>query len=229
MEIGECVMKSLSESAEEYLEAIYRLEGDKKDIVKISKVVKFLKLTPSTVTEMLQRLSKRSLVQYMPFQGVKLTEKGARIANRIIRRHRLVERLLTDVLKIQTTKVHKEACRLEHAISPYLEDKIEELLGYPKTCPHGNPIPAKTGKRSKQPKSLVETMPPARVLITRIVREDERFLNSVNDIGIVINAEVRVLSKNPETRSLTIMVDGVKHILSFDFAKFIKIKPVSKN
>lgn len=222
-------MKSLSESAEEYLEAIYRLEGEKEDIVKISKVVKFLKLTPSTVTEMLQRLSKKGLVQYVPFQGVKLTEKGARIANRIIRRHRLVECLLTEVLKIETTKVHKEACRLEHAISPYLEDRIEESLGHPKTCPHGNPIPAKTGKRSKQPKSLVEITPPARVLIARIVREDEGFLNSMNDIGITINSEVRVLNKNPDTRSLTITVDGVKHILSYDFAKFIKIKPISKS
>lgn len=222
-------MKSLSESAEEYLEAIYRLEGEKEDIVKISKVVKFLKLTPSTVTEMLQRLSKKGLVQYVPFQGVKLTEKGARIANRIIRRHRLVECLLTEVLKIETTKVHKEACRLEHAISPYLEDRIEESLGHPKTCPHGNPIPPKTGKRSKQPKSLVEITPPARVLIARIVREDEGFLNSMNDIGITINSEVRVLNKNPDTRSLTITVDGVKHILSYDFAKFIKIKPISKS
>ena len=222
-------MRSLTESAEEYLEAIYRLEGDKKEIIKISNLARLLKLTPSTVTEMLQRLSKRGFVQYIPFQGVKLTEKGIKIANRILRRHRLVERLLTDVLKIEPTKVHKEACRLEHAISPYLEEKLESILGNPKTCPHGNPIPTKAGKRISHSKSLVEITPPARALIARIVKEDEEFLNFLYDIGIKINSEIRVLSKNPDTRSLTIAIDDVKHILSYDFASFIRVKLTSGN
>ncbi|MFX0089023.1 MAG: metal-dependent transcriptional regulator [Promethearchaeota archaeon] len=222
-------MKSLTESAEEYLEAIYRLEEDEEEIVKVSNLAKVLKLTPSTVTEMLQRLSKRGFVHYIPFQGVKLSEKGAKMANRIVRRHRLVERLLTDVLKIEPIKVHKEACRLEHAISPYLEEKLEEILGNPETCPHGNPIPAKSGKRLIRLRSLVEIKPPARVLIARISNEDEEFLGFLNDIGIRVNSEIKVLDKNRDTRSLTIAIDGVKHILSYDFAKFIRIKPISEN
>ncbi|MFX0096150.1 MAG: metal-dependent transcriptional regulator [Candidatus Hodarchaeota archaeon] len=222
-------MKSLTESAEEYLEAIYRLEEDRKEIVKVSSLARFLKLTPSTVTEMLQRLSKRGFVQYIPFQGVRLSEKGSKIANRIIRRHRLVERLLTDMLKIEPTKVHREACRLEHAISPYLEEKLEEILDNPKTCPHGNPIPTKAGKSPKHSKSLVGIKPPARVLIARIVNENEEFLSFLDDIGIRVNSKIRVLGKNPSTRSLTVAIDGVKHVLSYDFASFIRIKPIPEN
>lgn len=222
-------MKSLTESAEEYLEAIYRLEEDKKEVIKISNLAKLLKLTPSAVTEMLQRLSKRGFVQYIPFQGVRLTEKGLKMANRIIRRHRLVERLLTDVLKIEPSKVHKEACLLEHAISPYLEEKLESILGNPKTCPHGNPIPTKAGKRKSHSKSLVGITPPARALIARILNEDEEFLRFLYDIGINIDSEIRVLHNDPDTRSLTVAIDDVKHVLSYDFASFIKVKLISEN
>ena len=129
-----------AESVEEYLEAIYRLEREGPG-VSTSGLATQLGVAPASVSGMLRKLERDGFLELVARGEVKLTEKGLRYGQNVLRRHRLAERLLTDVLKMPLAEVHQEACMLEHAISPRVEERLMALLGSPTTCPHGNPIP----------------------------------------------------------------------------------------
>jgi len=118
----------VSEAVEEYLETIYRISKTTNGFIKINALIKNLKLSPSSVTEMVQRLAAKGYVEYKPFVGVKLTEKGRKVGESILNKHRMIERFLLEVLKIDPDKVHEEACKLEHAISGEVERKLREFL-----------------------------------------------------------------------------------------------------
>ena len=104
-----------------------------------------LRLSQATVSRMLKRMETQSLVSHTPYYGVRLTEKGRVVALKVVRRHRLLELFLWKVLNYDEDSVHDEAERLEHHISEEFEMKIDELLGFPKSCPHGSPIPSREG------------------------------------------------------------------------------------
>lgn len=123
-------------SIEEYLEAIYELT-EKGVQAKTSELAKMLKVTPASVTEMLQKLANQGYVKYEPYYGAKLTPEGEEIARKIKRKHRLVERFLHDVLKIDKLRVHSEACKLEHAVSDEVEEALCRFMGAPERCPDG--------------------------------------------------------------------------------------------
>ena len=116
---------------EEYLEGIYRLQ-EKSGVARTSEIVKLLQVVPGTVTNTVERLEKEGLVTHEPYKGVKLTEKGRKIALNVIRRHRLSERLLTDILRVKWSEAHKAACRLEHAIIHEIVKPLEKALGHPR-------------------------------------------------------------------------------------------------
>jgi len=130
--------------AEEYLEAIYRLES-KDGTAKTMELSRTLNVVPGSITNTIENLERKGLVIHQPYRGVKLTENGRRIASQILRRHRLAERLLTDFLQLDWSEVHDPACKLEHAFSAEIMKALEKALGHPKKCPHGNPIPTNCG------------------------------------------------------------------------------------
>jgi len=132
---------------EEYLQTIYRLEKQR-GIARTGDIANLLQVALGTVTNTVDRLKKQELIIHRPYRGVTLTLKGRRIALNIIRKHRVSERFLTDIVKMDWSDVHDAACRLEHAMTEDVINPLEEVLGNPKTCPHGNPIPTKNGKRS---------------------------------------------------------------------------------
>src|SRR5512141_796055 len=110
----------MSASTEEYLEALYTL-SQKEEKVSTSAISKRLNIAPASVTEMLKKLAENGYVEYLPYQGVSLTAKGHEMAEKMTRKHRLLERFLHDMLKIGTDKVHKEACAMEHSLSEETE------------------------------------------------------------------------------------------------------------
>jgi len=114
------------------------------------------------------------LVQMNDRKEINLTEKGQEVAQRTVRRHRLSERLLTDVLGLDWHKAHEEACRFEHAISPEVEEKIAGVLGSPTTCPHGNPIPGSGGTVAQDEFPLDQVQTGDRVVVQRISEDAER-------------------------------------------------------
>ena len=162
--------KNLTSRAEEYLEAILNMKMEGKTVVAVL-LAKRLSVSPPTVASALRRLKRDGLITSSSPKKIDLTARGEREALKIVRRHRLVECLLTDFLDIDWSKCHEEACLLEHAISPLVERKLYERLGRPATCPHGNPIPADSTVPVPEGEPL-ETVPQGKqVEVTRISEE----------------------------------------------------------
>src|SRR5471032_2764160 len=138
------------ESTEEYLEAVYRLDREGPGVT-TSGLAAELGVAAASVSGMLKKLAEGGYLEYIARGEAKLTQKGLEVAVRVIRRHRLAERLLTDVLGMPWDEVHAEACRLEHAISARVEERLITLLGNPQSCPHGHPIPPADGSDPERP------------------------------------------------------------------------------
>ncbi len=131
---------------EDYIKTIYELTVQRKqDIVKTNEISDTFGFTDQSVNEMIKKLVTKKLVKFIPYKGVQLTKNGIKEATRLIRFHRIWEVFLTDKLSYAWEDVHEDAERLEHASSETLINKLDELLGYPKYCQHGNPIPDASG------------------------------------------------------------------------------------
>lgn len=136
----------LSEPAQEYLKAVYKLQrasGGKQ--VSLTSLARQMGASLPAAAYQLQHLAAEKLVQRSPYRGVALTPRGERVALTLIRHHRLIERFMVDTLGFGWDRVDEEADRLEHVISEDFAQRVEALLGYPRTCPHGDPIPTKDG------------------------------------------------------------------------------------
>jgi len=209
---------------EEYLETIYRLQ-EKSGVARTSDIVKLLRVVPGTVTNTVERLEKEGLVKHEPYKGVKLTEKGLRLALQVVRRHRLSERLLTDILHVEWTKVHEAACKLEHGITDEIIKPLEKALRHPKTCPHGNPIPTKCGgiieEKSEPLTSLNEREQGS---IVKITEETSDLLSYLYNMGLLPGASVEIVEKAPFEGPITLKVGGITRALSRTVASVIQVK-----
>ncbi len=189
-------MTKESPRIEEYLEYVFKLQ-EMHESTTTSKLAERLELSPSSVSEMLKQLEQKGLVKYAE-KGVVLTEEGELKAKKVIRKHRLSERLLTDILGFKWDKVHEEACRLEHDISPEMEEKIEEKLGNPRTCPHGYPIPDKEGLIVQDnTQKLSELKPNEKGVIISVFEENSEMLQYLGSLGLYPQVEVEVKSIAP--------------------------------
>lgn len=182
-------------AVEECLESIYKLQARGVRVIG-ARLAEDLGVSAPTVTELLRRLCRQGLAEIGPERQVGLTEAGLVEAESLIRRHRLSERLLTDILGMSWTQAHDEACRLEHAISPEVEKKLAAALSYPTTCPHGNPIPGLSADGARLTR-LSEFQDGAAGVVRRIDAEDEEFLEYVQGLGLVPGAHVEVVSRAP--------------------------------
>ena len=215
---------SVSNVIEEYLEAIYRLEK-KSGVARTSDLVRMLKVTPGTVTNTVERLERESLIIHESYKGVKLKEKGRMIALQIIRKHRLSERLLTDILNVEWEKAHEAACELEHDISDEIAKKIEKALGHPRTCPHGNPIPTECGgiiEENSQPVTMFERRD--RGLILKITDENQKLLQHLKNLGIGPGIRFEVVEKAPFDGPITVKVQEKDRALSRHIASIIRAR-----
>lgn len=212
---------------EEYLECIYRLQ-EKEGMARTSSIVKSLRVAPGTVTNTVEKLEEEGLVTHVSYRGVKLTEKGRRIALQVVRRHRLSERLLVDILKMDWERVHETACRLEHSLTDEVVKHLEKALNYPKTCPHGNPVPNEQGKVfEEETQPLSELAEGELGVIVKVVEEKPELLISLKKHGLVPGAVVRVL-KSVSGEQVGFEVDGEKGVLSLSLASLIRVKGVEQ-
>ncbi|MCE5203236.1 MAG: metal-dependent transcriptional regulator [Coriobacteriales bacterium] len=213
-----------SETIEEYLETIYKLSerGD----VRPARIAETLGVSGPTVTATLGRLANAGYVT-RPAGGVALTESGLQAALSIVRRHRLAERLLVDVLGMPWEDVHEEACRLEHALSDNVQVALERYLDNPGVCPHGHPIPAADGTVARsEGLPLSGYDPGAEVVIVRIDDEDEELLGYLSSLDLFPGTHVVVADVAPFDGPLTVEVDGVRHALGRGVAdKIIVAEP----
>ena len=125
---------------EEYCETIFELSEDGFDVIQ-ARIAERLEVSRPAVSEMVRRMEREGLVAFDDSGGIELTSDGETLANQVVRRHRLAERFLTDVLDLSWADAHHEAGKWEHVISPVVEVALVRVLGHPTTCPHGNPIP----------------------------------------------------------------------------------------
>lgn len=186
---------------EEYLEAIYNMSMEGDAVIGARLAEKFC-VAPPTVTETLKRLVRDGLVEMDQRRQVTLTAKGVELAEAVLRRHRLTERFLVDMLGMQWHQVHEEACRLEHYISGAVEERVVTSLHSPTTCPHGNPIPgyvpnARTYLQDKRAIRLLNAQPGEEVsllLVSEVVEDEEAMIAYLHDRGIMPGTRLTLLS-----------------------------------
>ncbi|MDD5473075.1 MAG: metal-dependent transcriptional regulator [Candidatus Methanoperedens sp.] len=216
-------MEADTSRIEEYLESIYKLQQEQHP-VSTSRLAEHLKLSPPSVSEMIKKLVHKGLVNQIE-KGVCLTEEGNKMAKKVIRRHRLSERLLTDILGFKWDEVHDEACRLEHAISTEMEDRIAASLGNPRTCPHGHPIPDKDGVFIKEiVKPLSELKAMDKGIIVSVFEEDPKMLQYLASLGLIPDVCVKVEEVAPFGGPLIVCVSGSRYALGREVASKIKVK-----
>jgi DtxR family Mn-dependent transcriptional regulator len=159
-------------SIEDYLEGIYDLAGSGGPVIG-ARLARHLKVSPPAVTEALQRMGRAGYLRLEAGKQIVLTRRGRTVAEAMARRHRLLERWLTDVLGLDWMEAHEEAHRLEHALSPRVEDRLAMSLGMPSTCPHGNPIPGMSTQPGPRAFPLDRTTEGTTVTVERITEEAE--------------------------------------------------------
>ncbi len=209
---------------EEYLEAVHSLIEEGTPVIQ-ARIAERLGLSAPSVSEMLDRLASDG---YLRRQGrvIELTPKGAALAQKVVRRHRLAERLLVDVIGLEWHKVHREAGRWEHVISDDVARRLEVLLGHPTTCPHGNPIPG-TGPDLRHLTPLANARPGDRVRLERVTEQveiDGAALSYLSEHGWVPGAEAVVSSRAPDgTLTLSVEPDGRGMALSPTLAQQLHV------
>lgn len=199
----------VTRAVEDYLKAIYKLQREGAPAT-TNAIAEALGIRAASVTSMFKYLSDKGMADYTRHRGATLTENGMEAALRVIRRHRLIELYLRQRLDVPWDRVHDEAERLEHAISPYLEARIDASLGYPGFDPHGAPIPTSTGTLPERDLIALYDLPlntPSKVL--HIPDDDPDLLRHVAALGIVPDATVTVLERDPSGSPLTVQVDTV--------------------
>jgi DtxR family transcriptional regulator, Mn-dependent transcriptional regulator len=189
--------KGRSQSTEEYLESLFKLAHSESGIA-VGRLAADLHVAPSSASQMLVRLAEEGLVTRRPDGVIALTDEGEREGARLVRRHRLSERFLADLLQLPWDRVHDEACKMEHALSPEVEAALAERLGHPLTCPHGHEIPDEDGRVEEVPaQPLDELRPGERGVIARVSEDEPDLLRYLASLGLVPKARVSVESIAP--------------------------------
>jgi DtxR family Mn-dependent transcriptional regulator len=182
-----------SQSEEDYLKALYHLEMDF-NAVSTNSIAEYLDMKPSSVTDMLKKLSEKKFINYQKYKGTSLTKKGKLIALSIIRKHRLWETFLVEKLGFGWDQVHTIAEQLEHIKSDELIENLDNFLGNPKYDPHGDPIPSKDGNIEKMnQKILVELKASQKGIITGVKKGTASLLNYLDKEKVKLGDSIKVI------------------------------------
>ena len=193
------------------------------------KLAEELEVSPGTVTSMLKTLKQSKLVEYRPYEGASLTEEGKHSAIRVLRRHRLIELFLFQTLNLAWDQIHAEAENMEHAVSDFLVDKIDEHLGFPETDPHGDPIPSIDGRmRRAYPNltTLAACPPGTHVKIVQVTDQETEFLRFLSRSGLQIGSEGVVKEKNSEAGIVVSEWNGQTLSMGVHVAETVKVVPL---
>ena len=220
-------------ATENYLLSIFRLE-EQGVRVTLTQLAEHLKTLPvgegmgtslPSVGGMIRRMVREGLVETTPNKDVVLTSKGRKYANSIVRRHRLAERMVVDLLGLELHKSHVEAHRLEHAISPQLEEKIVNRLGNPTTCPFGHPIPGSGYLPNNHSIALDKARPGQNLVIDRIPEDDQALLEYFVTNKLVPGEGVLVKEAAVPRGVITLVCNGNEIVFSYEVAAKIWVCP----
>ncbi|AKB38622.1 Iron-dependent repressor IdeR/DtxR [Methanosarcina siciliae C2J] len=213
---------------EEYLETILYLITKNHGPAKTKQIAEELNVSSPSVTEMIKKLHSMGFVEYKPYQGVELTEKGAEEAIRIKRKHQVLETFLAEVLDFDRKEAHREACELEHAVSDSVLERLYDFLGNPEYCPDGHPINIDKCNLQREEKfiPLDEMKEGSSGTVARVTlpRETKERLTS---LGILTGEDIEVRRKQKQG-CISVMAVGSEIALGRDIAKKIFITPKGK-
>ncbi len=216
-------------TVENYLKAILQIElKTGEQCVSSGQLAQALNVSPGTVTSMQKTLAEAQLADYRPYEGVRLTESGRQVAMRMLRRHRLLEQFLVQTLNLTWDQVHEEAENMEHAVSDFLVDRMDEFLGHPAHDPHGDPIPAANGVlrgAGSLSLSLRKCSPAGRVRLVRVTNQDRDFLRYLSSAGLELGREVVVARNSTEAEVVEIEHGGSHTTIGYAAAEHIWVEP----
>lgn len=215
------------ERTEMYLKAVLTI-GQSGHRVTTSRVADAMGVSAPSASEMLKRLEHLGYLE--PSQdGARLSAAGLAIATQVVRRLRLAERLLTDVLKMDLPAVYDEACKMEHVISPEVESRLDAVLGYPETCPHGHPIPRPEGRFGARRDRTLAALPPRTLArVTALPEERTQWLRTSLAIGLALGAEVHVEAAATPRGPLIVRTNGIRHTVARETAESIWVMPTTE-
>lgn len=215
---------SLSPAMEDYLKAVFTLTRDQ-EAASTQGLAERLQVSPASATKMVKRLAESRLVVHEPYQGVRLTEAGRKIAVEIVRHHRLLELYLTQALGFTWDEVHEEAERLEHYISEKLEARICEFLGNPAFDPHGSPIPTLEGEIPRRTLMRLDQIPINELFeVARVQESEPDRLKSLGALGLVPGVSLVVYGR-PANGKVHLRVGRSEHLLQPNLCLSIGCRP----
>lgn len=212
-----------TESKEDFLVAVYRLtrEGS---YARTKDIAVSLGVSLPTVSERIVRLAEQGYLDHQWRHGVLLTEKGHLFALNILRKHRLIETFLVNVLKFPIDEVNDEACRLEHAVSDRFIQAVDALLGYPKIDPHGHPIPSEEGTVAVfEFQALVDVLPGKTVIVKQVSDRDRDQLHYLHELGIVPGARITILEIAPFDGPMSLEINSKTVAISQAIARKVDV------
>lgn len=209
----------LTEEKEDYLKAILTHNGDHSFVLNKT-LSQYLNIKPPSVSEMVNRLEKSGFVETKPYKGVQLSEEGLTYTLDIIKRHRLLELFLIKILEYNWEEVHQEAEVLEHKVSHLFVERLDKLLDYPITCPHGGVIPRDNKYKEIYTTDLLSFEAGDLVTIKR-VRDRTELLVYLTSKSILIGEQIKILDKDDTNKVMMVQKEEKVTVLSYDNAKHI--------
>jgi DtxR family Mn-dependent transcriptional regulator len=216
----------MTHSEENYIKGIYHLSQGGRKFISTNALAGQMDTKPSSVTDMVKRLSEKGLVHYKKYKGVQLTEEGTRLALRIVRKHRLWEVFLVEKLDFTWDEVHEVAEQLEHIDSEKLIDRLDALLDFPEFDPHGDPIPDKMGRFKTREKKLLSQLPvPSRCICVGVKDSSTPFLKFLDKHHIELGKVIEVLGREPYDHSMQVRIGEDRLQISQQIASNLYVKP----
>lgn len=206
-------MLNYSASEENYIKAIYRLQGAD-GTVSTNALANALRTKPASVTDMMKKLKLKKLLHYQPYQGFRLSQEGSRVALGIIRRHRLWEFFLAEKLRFNWDEVHEVAEELEHVSNKKLIDKLDEFLGFPRVDPHGDPIPDASGKIEVYKRICLTELPLHQsAIVSNVKDQSSPILELLEHMKIRIGTRLEVKKRFEFDESMEIKIGRLPAVL----------------
>ena len=209
---------------DDYLTSIYRLSHDEGEEVIAVRLADRLGITPPSVAGMLKRLLRDKLVVQDRRKVIQLTPDGLRRAEEMVRRHRLAECLLTDVLKVDWWRAYEEAHLLEHGISDITEPHLFETLGRPTKSPFGYPIPGSATPGKLSTKTIADAAEGSSQVVDRVFEEDEQLLKFFQEEGLKPSVQISIESIEPYRGTVTIGIDGRSVVIGSGVARRVWVQ-----
>lgn len=214
-----------SQAVEDYVKAVYKLQQECES-VSTSALARRMKTSPAAATKMIQYLADNHLLDYTRYYGARLTPAGEKVALEIIRHHRLLELYLHQALGYEWDEVDAEAEKLEHHISEEFEERIDRILDYPDTDPHGDPIPTRDGRIApRRGAPLADAEPGDSLVVLRVRDSDPEVLRYLARIGLRLRVTVDVAEKQPFNGPLLVHVAGETHSIGRELAGHVFVGP----